>query len=94
MAAGTSMRVAEGASGSGSTTRVACDAAAAVAAAAAVFVARVRARTRLIRTHLGPRGWWRLVVLHVHAVAEPRGRRGGSRRVSPGQVDTHGHGGG
>ena len=88
------MRVAEGAGGRGLTARVARVAAAAAAAAAAAFVTRVRARTRLIGTYLGPRGWWRLVVLHVHAVAEPRGRRGGSRRVSPGQVDTHGHGGG
>jgi len=55
------MRVAERAAGRASTARVAHVAAAAVAAAAAVFITRVRARTRLIGTHLGPRGWWRLV---------------------------------
>ena len=96
VAAGTSMRVAEGAISRGFTARVARIAAVASAAAADVFVARVRARTRLIRTHLGPRGWWRLVVMHFHlrAVTDPRGRRGGSHRVGPGQADTHGHVGG
>ena len=43
---------------------------------------------------LGPHGGWRPVVPHVHAVADPRGRQGGSHRVGPGQADTQGHAGG
>jgi len=51
-------------------------------------------RTGLIGIHLGPRGWWRLVLVHVHAATDPPGRQGGSCRVGPGQADTHGHAGG
>ena len=93
VAAGTFMRVAEGAGGRGSTARVARVAAAAVAAVAAVSGARALAA----RAFSGPAwtraagGTGRLVVERGGAAADPRGRLGGSRRVGPGQVNTHGH---
>ena len=85
------MRVAEGAGGRGSTARVARVAAAAVAAVAAVSGARACAARALSGAAWARAAGGGLVVLWLGAAADPRGRLGGSRRVGPGQADTHGH---